>query len=59
MSGLFGDSIEGAREVAYKIFLSPDENQEELLNHILASRYRLAQLCGFPSYSHKCVLFIV
>lgn len=55
VSGLFGDSIESAREIAYKIFLSPDPGQEQLLGHILASRFRLAQLCGFPTYSHKAL----
>lgn len=54
VSGLCGDmDDEVAREVAYKVYLSPDNEQEELLENILSSRHRLAQLCGFPTYAHR------
>lgn len=56
VSGLCGDmDDEIAREVAYKVYLSPDKEQEHLLDQILASRYRLATLCGFETYAHKAL----
>lgn len=53
---LFSDSKnELLREAAYKIFLHPDRQQEELLNELLAARQNLAALCGFPTYAHRAV----
>lgn len=45
------DSI--LREVAFKIFNSPNEESEQLLNDLLESRHKLALTCGFPSYAHR------
>ncbi|RZF48341.1 hypothetical protein LSTR_LSTR010304 [Laodelphax striatellus] len=46
---------EVAREAAFKIFLYPVAEQEELLTEILEARYKLAQLCGFQSYAHRAL----
>ncbi|XP_054723694.1 mitochondrial intermediate peptidase-like [Uloborus diversus] len=56
VNGLFADSKnELLREAAYKIFLYPDKQQEELLNELLMARHKLAKLCGFPTYAHRAV----
>ncbi|XP_014259771.1 mitochondrial intermediate peptidase [Cimex lectularius] len=56
VGGLYTDAEnEVAREVAYKVFLSPDKEQEYLLDELLISRYKLAQLCGFSTYSHRAL----
>lgn len=56
VTGLFGDSEnELIREAAYRIFLFPDPQQESLLLELLNSRRRLANICGFESYSHRAV----
>jgi len=54
VTGLFSDaSIEAAREAAYKIYLHPDQKQDQLLVQLLTARNELAQVCGFPSYAHR------
>lgn len=44
-----------ARELAYKIFLHPDEQQEYLLSELLKSRYELAKICGFNTYAERAL----
>lgn len=41
------------RKVAFKIFNSPNEESEQLLDDLLESRHKLALTCGFPSYAHR------
>lgn len=54
--GLYTDSSNAlAREAAYKIFLFPDNRQEQLLKQLLNSRHRLAEICGFPTYAHRAI----
>ncbi|XP_066586613.1 mitochondrial intermediate peptidase [Prorops nasuta] len=56
VQGLFTDSANTAvREAAYKLYLYPDKQQEQLLEMLLNSRHELAQLCGFPAYVHRAV----
>jgi Zn-dependent oligopeptidase len=58
VTGLYADSPNVmVREAAYRIFLHPDKHQEYLLSEILSSRHELAQLCGFPTFSHRQVHF--
>ena len=52
--GLFSDSkLEAVREAAYKVFLCPEEMQEERLSTLLKDRHEMASLCGFKTYSHR------
>lgn len=56
VNGLYADSKnELVREAAYKIFLFPDKQQEELLEELLNARQKLAELCEFPTYAHRAV----
>ncbi|XP_030760586.1 mitochondrial intermediate peptidase [Sitophilus oryzae] len=56
ISSLYTDSNSPlAREMAYKIFLHPDPNQEQILSHLLQSRDELGKLCGFNSYSERAL----
>lgn len=56
VSGLCGDSTNPlAREVAYKIFLYPDEHQDYLLNQLLLARDELAKVCGFNTYAERAL----
>ncbi|XP_073989933.1 mitochondrial intermediate peptidase [Rhodnius prolixus] len=56
INGLYADADnELVREVAYKIFLSPNHEQEHLLDELLAARHRLAEVCGFPTYAHRAL----
>lgn len=56
ISGLYADSADPiAREMAYKIFLHPEPNQEKLLTEMLSSRYELAKICGFTTYAHRAL----
>mgnify|MGYP005983669335 CR=1 FL=1 len=56
ISGLYADSSNPlVREMAYKIFLYPDQNQEYLLNQLLSSRDELAKACGFSTYSERAL----
>lgn len=43
------------REIAYKIYLQPDEAQDDILKNLLRCRLQLAQLCGFDSYAQRAV----
>lgn len=56
ITGLHADSEnELIRETAYRIFLQPDETQNDILTNLLKCRHQLARLCGFESYSHRAV----
>lgn len=56
ITGLHADSDnELARETAYKIYLQPDETQNDILTNLLECRLKLAQLCGYKSYAHRAV----
>lgn len=50
-----GNDNELVRETAYKLYLKPDETQDDILTNLLRCRLRLAQLCGFESYAHRAV----
>ncbi|XP_050440696.1 mitochondrial intermediate peptidase isoform X3 [Adelges cooleyi] len=43
------------REAAFKIFHSPNEESEQLLDNLLECRHKLALTCGFPSYAHRAL----
>lgn len=45
-----------AREVAYKLFLHPDKQQELLLTNLLEARYELAKVCGFNTYAERALM---
>jgi intermediate peptidase len=56
VSGLYADSPNAlAREAAYKLYLYPDEKQEELLTDLIYCRHELATTCGFPTYAHRAL----
>jgi hypothetical protein len=58
VTGLYADSPNAmVREAAYRVYLHPDKHQECLLSEMLSSRYELAQLCGFSTFSHRQVYF--
>jgi len=46
-----------AREVAYKVYYSPDKQQETLLRSLLDQRHQLATLCGYNSFSERAVTY--
>lgn len=50
-----GSDNEIVRETAYRLYLRPDEIQDDILTNLLRCRLRLAQLCGFDSYAHRAV----
>lgn len=56
VSGLCADSANPlARELAYKIFLYPDEHQDQLLTQLLLARNELAKVCGFDTYAERAL----
>ncbi|XP_050316415.1 mitochondrial intermediate peptidase [Anthonomus grandis grandis] len=56
INGLYTDSNNPvAREMAYKIFLHPDPDQDRLLTNLLLSRDQLAKLCCFNSYAERAL----
>lgn len=56
VNGLYNDhDNESVREAAYKIFLYPDNHQENLLIELIEARLKLAKTCGFESYAHRAV----
>lgn len=56
VTGLFSDHYnDTVREAAFRIFLYPDKNQEELLSSLLIERYNLARLVGFQTYAHRAL----
>lgn len=55
-TSLQADSSNSAvREMAYRIFLLPDAEQEHVLMELLKARFELAQTCGFPTYAHRAL----
>ncbi|XP_050515762.1 mitochondrial intermediate peptidase [Diabrotica virgifera virgifera] len=56
VSGLYTDSTDPlAREMAYRIFLHPDRDQDQILNALLEARNELAHICGFQTYAHRAL----
>lgn len=56
MNGLNANSSSPiAREVAYRVFLHPEEHQEYLLTELLKARYKLAQICGFDTFADRAL----
>lgn len=56
VSGLYADSPNAmAREAAYRLYLYPDDHQEELLSELIRARHELATICGFPTYAHRAL----
>lgn len=56
VSGLYADSTSAAaREAAYRLFLFPDEKQEDILKTLLLARHELAVTCGFETYAHRAL----
>lgn len=56
VSGLYADSSNNmAREAAYRLFLYPDNQQEQLLSELLKARHELAATCGFKTYAHRAL----
>lgn len=53
VAGVSSDANPLIREVAYKIFYSPDKNQEKLLDQLLEARHQLANICGFKTYVER------
>ena len=56
VNGLYSDHhSELVREAAYRLYLYPNQNQQQLLETLLNLRFDLAQLVGFPSYAHRAI----
>lgn len=56
VSGFYADSNSAiAREAAYKLFLYPDQSQEELLSDLIKCRHELGLTCGFETYGHRAI----
>lgn len=56
INSLHADSDnELVRETAYRIYLGPDQTQDDTLTNLLKCRLKLARLCGFQSYAHRAV----
>lgn len=54
VNGLLGESSDPlVREHGYKLFLTAESQQEELLMAMLRCRYQLARKCGFETYSER------
>lgn len=56
VSGLYTNSSSAeARETAYRLFLQPSEQQNQLLTDLLLCRHELARTCGFETYAHRAL----
>ncbi|XP_072939851.1 mitochondrial intermediate peptidase [Epargyreus clarus] len=56
VSGVYAECGEAAaREAAYRLYLAPDEQQEQLLTTTLRARHELAEVCGFNSYADRAI----
>lgn len=56
MPSFYSDSSNPiVRELSYRLYLYPDPNQQDLLTDLLKARHRLAEVCGFETYSHRAV----
>uniref|UniRef100_A0A8C1N427 Mitochondrial intermediate peptidase n=1 Tax=Cyprinus carpio TaxID=7962 RepID=A0A8C1N427_CYPCA len=56
IGGLNADAPDDlVREVAYKVFLYPNENVMHILEELLSCRDKLARLVGYESYAHRAL----
>ncbi|XP_017463743.1 PREDICTED: mitochondrial intermediate peptidase [Rhagoletis zephyria] len=56
VSGLYTNSSNNqARETAYRLFLQPSQQQDQLLSDLLLCRHELARTCGFETYAHRAL----
>ncbi|RVE42298.1 hypothetical protein evm_013063 [Chilo suppressalis] len=56
VSGVYAECGEAAaREAAYRLYLAPDAQQEELLCTALAARQEMAAVCGFHCYADRAI----
>ncbi|KAK3561172.1 hypothetical protein QTP86_028370 [Hemibagrus guttatus] len=56
IGGLHADAPDDlVREVAYRIFLYPNEEMMHTLEELLSCRYKLAKLVGYESYAHRAL----
>lgn len=56
VSGLYADSSNPLiREIAYRIFLHPDQHQDYLLTQLLQCRDQLAKTCNFNTYAERAL----
>lgn len=44
-----------SREMAYRIYLYPEAQQEYLLSELVKARHELAQICGFNTYAERAL----
>ena len=47
---------ERIREVAYKLYHTATQQQEQILQHLLERRRQLAEICGYSSYAERATL---
>ncbi|XP_074657547.1 mitochondrial intermediate peptidase-like [Tubulanus polymorphus] len=60
VTGLYSDHHnEKIREAAYRIFLHPDQHQEEILLELLERRNELAEITGFRTYSQRATKYML
>ncbi|XP_060800170.1 mitochondrial intermediate peptidase [Neoarius graeffei] len=56
IGGLHADAPDDlVREVAYRVFLYPNEDMMHTLEELLSCRHKLAQLVGYESYAHRAL----
>lgn len=56
VNGLHSESsLDWKREAAYRLFLSHEPEQDQLLDMLLNLRHELAVCVGFPSYGHRAL----
>ncbi|XP_060805373.1 mitochondrial intermediate peptidase [Amyelois transitella] len=56
VSGVYAECGEAAaREAAYRLYLAPDQRQDELLTTTLDARHEMASICGFQCYADRAI----
>ncbi|XP_026739232.1 mitochondrial intermediate peptidase [Trichoplusia ni] len=56
VSGVYAECGEAAaREAAYKLYLAPDQHQDNLLTTTLDARHQMASICGFQCYADRAI----
>ncbi|XP_053610840.1 mitochondrial intermediate peptidase [Plodia interpunctella] len=56
VSGVYAECGEAAaREAAYRLYLAPDERQDQLLTTTLDARHEMASICGFDCYADRAI----
>lgn len=56
VNSLFSESpSDWKREAAYRLYLTPEKEQEHLLELLLSLRHKLAQCAGFPTFGHRAL----